>query len=168
VSDLVRFGVAMDRALLAEFDRRIAAQGYENRSEALRDLVRGDLTRAAWDSGALVVATITLVYDHHVRELVQRLTDLEHEHAGAQISSLHVHVDREKCLEVMVVRGSAGELTLLSGRLGGIKGVLSCELTVAAALGGTARGSSLDSLRGEPAVHASTLAAEGKPERGRR
>ena len=82
-----------------------------------------------------MVATITLVYDHHVRELVQGLTDPEHEPLAMMLSSLHVHLDRERCLEVMVMRGSAAELTGLVGRLAGIKGVLCCELTVAAALG---------------------------------
>src|SRR6185503_15374173 len=101
MSDLVRFGVAMDRALLADFDRRIAARGYENRSEALRDLIRADLTRAAWDTGAIVAATVTLVYENHVRDLVTRLTELEGEHAGILVSSMRVHVDPGRCLEVM-------------------------------------------------------------------
>lgn len=134
MSDLVRFGVAMDRALLAEFDERIAAQGYENRSEALRDLIRADLTCAAWDGGALVVATLAVVYENHVRELVTRLTDLEGEHTGLVVSSLRVPLDPERSLEVMVVRGVASVLGAFAGRLGGTKGVLSCELTLAAAL----------------------------------
>src|SRR5262245_12260809 len=74
MSDLVGFGVAMDRALLRDFDRLIAALGYENRSEALRDLVRADLTRAAWDGGAVVAATLTVVYRPQVRDVVTRLS----------------------------------------------------------------------------------------------
>ena len=135
MSDLVRFGVAMERGLLEEFDRRIAAQGYENRSEALRDLARSALTRAAWEAGALGVATIPLVYDPQVREIVHRLTDLTHDHARVTLSSLHVHLQEDRCLEVLVVRGAASDLATLSGRLGGTKGVLSCELTVASAVG---------------------------------
>jgi CopG family transcriptional regulator, nickel-responsive regulator len=134
MSDLVRFGVAMDRALLAEFDARIAARGYENRSEALRDLIRADLTRAAWDSGALIAATLTVVYEHHVRELIARLTDLEDEHRGLVTSSLRVPLDPERILEVMVLRGAASALGAFAGRVGGTKGVLCCELTLAAAL----------------------------------
>src|SRR3954471_22371442 len=122
MSDLVRFGVAMDRALLAEFDNRIAARGYENRSEALRDLIRADLTRAAWDKGAEVAATLTLVYANHVRELVTRLTDLEGEFAGLVVSSLRVNLDPGRCLEVMVVRGTASGLEALAGRISGTKG----------------------------------------------
>src|SRR3954470_19025947 len=100
MSDLVRFGVAMERALLTEFDRRIAARGYENRSEALRDLIRADLTRAAWDGGALVAATLTVVYGHQARELLGRMTDLEGEHRGLIVSSLRVPLDQGRVLEV--------------------------------------------------------------------
>jgi CopG family nickel-responsive transcriptional regulator len=134
MSDLVRFGVAMDRALLLDFDKRIAGQGYENRSEALRDLVRAALTRAAWDAGATVAATLTLVYNHQVRELVMRMTELCHDGAARVISSMHIHLDSSRCLEVMAVVGRASELTTLAGKLGGQKGVLSCELTPACAL----------------------------------
>jgi CopG family nickel-responsive transcriptional regulator len=134
MSDLVRFGVAMDRALLAEFDQRIAARGYENRSEALRDLIRADLTRAAWDGGALVAATITLIYSSQVREIVARLTDTEREHMGIVVASLRVPLDLERSLEVMVVRGAAAALEAFAGRLSGTRGVLSCELTPATAL----------------------------------
>jgi CopG family nickel-responsive transcriptional regulator len=129
MSDLVRFGVAMDRDLLGDFDRAIAARGYENRSEALRDLIRADLTRAALDAGSTIAATITLVYNLHVRDLVLRLTDVESERPSTIVSSLHVRLDRSRALDVLVVRGRAGELGALEGRLAGIKGVLSCQLT---------------------------------------
>ncbi|KYF86502.1 CopG family transcriptional regulator, partial [Sorangium cellulosum] len=115
MSDLVRFGVAMDRALLAEFDRRITAQGYENRSEALRDLVRADLTRAAWDEGAEVAATLTVVYAPEVRELVLRISELEEQHAGSVVSSLLVRLDEGRVLQVMVLKGRGAELSGLAG-----------------------------------------------------
>jgi CopG family transcriptional regulator, nickel-responsive regulator len=134
MSDLVRFGVAMERALLADFDRRITAQGYENRSEALRDLVRADLTRAAWDEGARVAATLTLVYSPSVRELVLRVSELEEQFAEAIVSSLLVRLDEARLLQVMVLRGRGTELSALAGQLAGAKGVLSCALTPAAAL----------------------------------
>lgn len=134
MSDLVRFGVAMDRALLDEFDRSIAERGYENRSEALRDLVRADLTRAAWDRGATVAATVTLVYNRRVRDVVLRLSELESEHADRVVSSLHMGLDRNRSLEVLAVRGRASELGTLAGRLSGTRGVLACELTLAAPL----------------------------------
>lgn len=134
MSDLVRFGVAMERALLAEFDRRITAQGYENRSEALRDLVRADLTRAAWDEGAKVAATLTVVYAPEVRELVLRISELEAQHAASIVSSLLVRLDERRMLQVMVLEGRGADMSSLAGQLAGVKGVLSCALTPAAAL----------------------------------
>jgi CopG family nickel-responsive transcriptional regulator len=136
MSDLVRFGVAMDRALLAEFDRRIAARGYENRSEALRDLVRADLTRAAWAEGATVAATLTVVYTRRARDVVTRLSDLEGEHAHLVVSTLRVPLDARRSLEVLVLRGTGAELAALAGSVGGMRGVHSCELTLASSLGG--------------------------------
>jgi CopG family nickel-responsive transcriptional regulator len=134
MSDLVRFGVAMERALLSEFDRRITAQGYENRSEALRDLVRADLTRAAWDEGAKVAATLTLVYAPEVRELVLRISEIEAQHAASIVSSLLVRLDEGRMLQVMVLEGRGADMSSLAGQLAGAKGVLSCALTPAAAL----------------------------------
>jgi CopG family transcriptional regulator, nickel-responsive regulator len=136
MSDLVRFGVAMERALLAEFDGRIAARGYENRSEALRDLVRADLTRAAWDGGALVAATVTAVYHPDVKELVMRLSQLTLAEGSRVLSSLSVFLDGGRCLEVTVLRGRASDISAFSGRVAGTKGVMSCELTVAARVEG--------------------------------
>jgi CopG family nickel-responsive transcriptional regulator len=129
MSDLVRFGVAMDRALLSEFDRSISARGYENRSEALRDLIRVDLTRAAWDAGAVVAATLTLVYRRHASDAVSRVCDDGRGHIAA---SLRVGLDAQRSLEVLAVRGRASELAALAGHLAGTRGVLTCELTLAA------------------------------------
>jgi CopG family nickel-responsive transcriptional regulator len=133
MSDLVRFGVAMDRALLSEFDRRNAARGYENRSEALRDLVRADLTRAAWDRGADVAATITQVYDDGVQGQLGRACARVGEEASPPLVSaaLRVPLAAGRSLEILAVRGAAAALTALAGRLSGVKGVLACELTLA-------------------------------------
>jgi CopG family transcriptional regulator, nickel-responsive regulator len=132
MSDLVRFGVAMDRALLTEFDRRIAAQGYENRSEAIRDLVRRDLTRAAWERGSMVTATLTVVYTPDVRSVVMRLCEPEPAGRELVVASLHVRIDAQRCLDAMVLRGLSADLAALAGRIAGTKGVLACELTLAA------------------------------------
>lgn len=139
MSDLVRFGVAMERALLERFDERIARKGYENRSEALRDLVRADLLRDNWDRGGEGVATITLVYDATVRDVVDRIRQIEREAGERVVSSLHVNLSKERCLEVIVARGAAAKLRALADRLIGLRGVLSGEL-VAAGEGGAPAG----------------------------
>jgi CopG family transcriptional regulator, nickel-responsive regulator len=129
---LVRFGVAMEDELLARFDELIESRGFENRSEALRDLVRRELDREAWESGGRVVATVTLVYDHHVRELTERLTEIQHDFGSRIISTLHVHLDHDHCMEVIAARGPAPEIKKLSERLLGAKGVLSGDVTASA------------------------------------
>jgi len=106
VSELKRFGIAMDATLLTDFDKLIARAGYRNRSEAIRDLVRDYLVADQWqDSRATVIGTITLVYDHHSSDVEHRLTHLQHEHTGEICASTHVHLDADNCLEVIIVRG---------------------------------------------------------------
>lgn len=120
---LTRFGVSIDAGLLDRFDRLIAARGFRNRSEALRDLIRERLVEEDWATNADVVGTITLVYDHHVRELAERLTNLQHHHHRNVLSSLHVHLDAANCVEVVVVRGAADAIRGLASHLIGAKGV---------------------------------------------
>lgn len=129
MSDLVRFGVAMDRTLLAAFDRRIAARGYENRSEALRDLVRADLARGAWDRGGRAAATLTVVYDP---EAGDPLAEIAAAPGGLVLGSMRVPLAPGRTLEMVALAGPAADLSALSGRVGGGRGVLSCELTLAA------------------------------------
>lgn len=132
MSELVRFGVAMDRDLLRRFDDRIAARGYENRSEALRDLVRADLTRAAWEGGAVVAGTLTLVYGRRHRDVVVRALDDAAATGARVLSTMHVPLDGERGMEVVAVRGRASELAALAGGIGGTRGVLAAELAIAA------------------------------------
>jgi CopG family transcriptional regulator, nickel-responsive regulator len=135
MSDLVRFGVAIERVLLEAFDGHIERRGYENRSEALRDLMRADLARDAWDRGEQAVATISLIYDHHVRELTERLVEIQHEHGDRVVTSTHVHLDHDHCLEVVIARGPASVLKRLADRLIGAKGVISGEVSGMAIVG---------------------------------
>ena len=108
MSDLSRIGVAIDTGLLAKFDQLISGRGYTNRSEAFRDLIRDELIRQDWESpDSQVVGTVTLVYDHHVRQLSERLTNLQHDHHQNILSTLHVHLDHDNCLEVLVVKGKS-------------------------------------------------------------
>lgn len=124
MSGVTRFGVSLDEALLAQFDRVIARKGYTNRSEAIRDLIRESLVREQWELGTdEVVGTLTLVYNHDVRDLSDKLTDLQHAHYKAIVSALHVHLDPHHCLEVLVLRGKAKELKTIADRLIGTRGV---------------------------------------------
>jgi CopG family nickel-responsive transcriptional regulator len=130
MSELVRFGIAIDDGLLTEFDRRIAEKGYANRSEAIRDLIRADLAQSVSDSDAFVHAALTLVYDHHVRELTERLTEIQHGLGEAVVSTMHVHVDPLHCLEVVVLRGPAGALARAADQMLALKGVRQGRLTL--------------------------------------
>jgi CopG family nickel-responsive transcriptional regulator len=123
MSRITRFGVAMDEELLANFDELIRQQGYANRSEALRDLVRERLVRREWEEGTEVVGVIILLYDHHKRELVDRLIDSQHEHHELILSTMHIHLDEANCLEILAVRGEGREIEQLAGQLSSLKGV---------------------------------------------
>jgi CopG family transcriptional regulator, nickel-responsive regulator len=131
MGELSRIGIALDSDLLDRFDAFIGAQGYTNRSEAFRDLIRDRLIRQSVQfPQEEVVGTITLVYDHHVRLLPERLTELQHDHQRSIVSSLHVHLDHDNCLEVLVVRGQSSEVETLANLLISIKGVKHGQLTV--------------------------------------
>jgi CopG family nickel-responsive transcriptional regulator len=129
---LTRFGLAMDARLLSALDGWVARRAYRNRSEAIRDLVRRGLVDEAWRVGTReTVATITLVYDHHTRLLSGRLTSTQHRHYGEIISALHVHLDHDHCLEVLVVRGKPRTIQGLADRLIATRGVKFGRLSVA-------------------------------------
>lgn len=124
MAGVVRFGVSIDGRLLERFDRLIAQKGYVNRSEAVRDLVRAALVEEEWrQGGGETVGTVTLVYDHHQSDLADRLTDYQHAHHERIVSTLHIHLDADNCLEVVVLRGPAEELRRLADALIGTKGV---------------------------------------------
>lgn len=123
--DLARFGVAMERSLLERFDELVAGRGTaRNRSEAVRDLVRDALVDSAWeDSDQEIVGTITMVFDHHASDLAEKLDSLQHAHHDRVVSTLHVHLDAHNCLEVLIVRGTSGEVRAIADALLGTKGV---------------------------------------------
>jgi len=124
MSNVVRFGVSIDERLLDRFDDYIAEKAYVNRSEALRDLIRAALVDEQWNVGeAEAVGTVTLVYDHHSRDLGDKLTDHQHSHHHEVISTLHVHLDADHCLEVVVLRGVASEIKRIADELIGTRGV---------------------------------------------
>ncbi len=122
----------MEEELLRSFDREVVARGYANRSEAIRDLIRERLIRDKWRRGGRVVGVIALVYDHRVRGLEERITDIQHHFSGEVISSMHVHLDSDHCLEVIAVRGEARRIRELTLRLLGLKGVKHGDLIATA------------------------------------
>jgi CopG family transcriptional regulator, nickel-responsive regulator len=123
VAGIVRFGVSLDEDLLREFDRLISARGYSNRSEAIRDLIRQDLIVEEWREDADVAGAITLVYDHHRRDLLNRITTTQHDFQTLIVSTQHIHLDHHNCLEIVAVRGKAGEVKRLGDLLKSLKGV---------------------------------------------
>ena len=123
MSNLFRFGVSLEKKLLDEFDTLIKRKNYSNRSEAFRDLIRQELVKEEWTKGGEVVGAVTLVYDHHKRELVNKLTDIQHDFQGTIISTQHIHLDHDNCLELIAVKGSAANITKLADTLKSVKGV---------------------------------------------
>lgn len=128
--ELNRISISLENALLKAFDRWIEQKGYSTRSEATRDLIRDRLVREESErADGEQVAVVTLVYDHHARELAARLIDKQHHHHELVVSSLHVHLGERHCLEVSVLRGPATEVRHLGDELLATKGVLHGEIT---------------------------------------
>jgi len=132
-----RFGVSIPERLVKAFDERIRAKGYQNRSEAIRDIMRDYLVAGEWEhKGGTVVGTITVVYDHETRELTHVLTELQHQYHGLVVCATHVHLDGHNCLEVIVVKGEAKDVQEVADRLISTRGVkhgkLVCTTTGAA------------------------------------
>jgi CopG family transcriptional regulator, nickel-responsive regulator len=130
MSEMVRFGVSLPRELLGKFDSVIHRKGYASRSEALRDLIRGYLVEREWQEGMEVVAVIMLVFDHHSRDLQNSITELQHSHLGAIISSQHVHLDHHNCLEVIILKGFADQIQKLADMLKAQRGIKHCSLNM--------------------------------------
>jgi CopG family nickel-responsive transcriptional regulator len=130
MAELTRVSMSLEENLLEEFDKLIKRRGYETRSEAIRDLIRDSLVRdqARAQTGEQV-AVVTMVFDHHARELASRLVDKQHHHHDIVVSSLHVHLGHRHCLEVTVLRGAAATVTHLADELLATKGVLHGEIT---------------------------------------
>lgn len=128
----MRFGVSLERSLLTAFDKLCLENKYNNRSEALRDLIRDKLVGDEWaHAKGQVTGVITLVYDHHKRELVDNLIRIQHDHRSTIIiASQHIHLNHDNCLEVIVVRGEAGSVKDLASRLRSSKGVKHGELVM--------------------------------------
>jgi CopG family transcriptional regulator, nickel-responsive regulator len=132
MADLTRISISLECSLLEAFDHSNAAKGYETRSEAVRDLIRDRLIREEASAGQAgdseQVAVVTLVYDHHARELAARLIEKQHHQHHLVVSSLHVHLGERNCLEVSILRGPPAEVKHLGEELLSTKGVLHGEI----------------------------------------
>ena len=123
MSTIARFSVSIEQELLDRFLRIAKKRGWGNRSEALRNLIRDAMVREEWEADAEIVGTITLVYDHHKRELSDKLTSIQHDHHDAVLSATHIHLDHDNCLEMIAVRGTATQVQKIADALIGTKGV---------------------------------------------
>lgn len=130
MSKLIRFGVSLPQDLLEKFDRLIQTKKYTNRSEAIRDLIREDLVKQQWQEGEEIAGTITMIYDHHRRELVNTLMDLQHDFGAMIISTQHIHLDHNNCLEILAVKGKPRQAQELANTLKAVKGVKHATLSM--------------------------------------
>lgn len=131
MSQLSRTGVSLEEDLLREFDRLIDRRGYPNRSEAIRDLIREALLNENVGANKPVVGTLTLVYDHHVPELPEKLTEMQHSAGAMILAATHVHLDHQYCLEVIIMKGRARELQQTADRMRALRGVELGKLVLA-------------------------------------
>ncbi|HPW54274.1 MAG: nickel-responsive transcriptional regulator NikR [Thermoanaerobaculaceae bacterium] len=124
MADLERLSISIERPLLERLEVLRKEAGYGNRSEFLRDMIRGRLVDRAWELDEEAIGTITLVYDHHTRGLGEKLTALQHDHHEVILATTHVHLDHHHCVEVILVRGRAAQIRAIADGLGKHKGVL--------------------------------------------
>ena len=125
MSDIIRFGVSIEQDLLENYDRLVAERGYATRSEALRDLIREALIqqKIKAETGTLVLGSLTLVYDHHARNLAQEMTEIQHNFHDLVLSVMHLHVNHNDCMEVIALRGIVSEVVELANGLVSLKGI---------------------------------------------
>lgn len=123
MADVIRTGISLKKEMLERFDRAIRRKGYTNRSEAIRDLVREFAVAEDIAEDKPVVGTLTLVYDHHQRNLAERLIDTQHHAHKNVLAATHIHLDRRNCLEVIILKGRSSEVRVFADRLLSLKGV---------------------------------------------
>jgi CopG family nickel-responsive transcriptional regulator len=125
---LIRFGVSMDKDLIGRFDRLIEAEGYINRSEAIRDLIRERLVEEEWEEEDEVCGGILLVYDHHKHHLTEKITEIQHHFYKLVISTQHIHMDHDNCMEIISLRGKAKEIHKFFNKLRATTGIKKCDI----------------------------------------
>ncbi|MEA1963977.1 MAG: nickel-responsive transcriptional regulator NikR [Candidatus Aerophobetes bacterium] len=131
MKEIVRFGISMEKKLLQNFDRLLSQKGYNNRSEAVRDLIRNHLVEEEWRTEKKeMIGAITLVYDHHIQGLLDTLTDLQHHSHDMIKSTMHLHLDEDNCLEILAVKGTVNKIRALADKLISVRGVKHGKLTM--------------------------------------
>ena len=130
MSDLMRVSFTIERSLYDELEKLLATTRYENRSEFIRDLVRECIVRDSWRRNEEAVGTITMVYDHHQRDLSGAITQVQHEHHDAILATTHVHLTHDLCVEMIMVRGLAATIDSLADELRSRKGVLHVSVSM--------------------------------------
>lgn len=123
MAKLVRFGISTEKDLLVKFDKLMREKGHTNRSKAFSDLVRQELVKKEWIEGKEVVGAIIMIYDHHRRELVNKLMDIQHDFNKVIISTQHMHLDHDNCLEIVAIKGAAADVQKLADTLKAVKGI---------------------------------------------
>ena len=124
MAQIERIGVSLEKELLADFDKLIAKKGYQNRSEAIRNLIRQQLSsRHLGNPKTKAVAAVCMVYDHHSTKLMQKLTSLQHSHLLQTICTMHIHLDKHDCMEIIVLKGPVGEINQTAENILSQKGV---------------------------------------------
>jgi CopG family transcriptional regulator, nickel-responsive regulator len=121
--ELVRFGISIGKDLIEKFDKKIKCQGYKNRSEAIRDLIRESFIENAWEENTIVAGGISIVYDHHHRDLLSKVMNIQHDYHDLIISTQHVHLSHTGCLEILIVKGKTENIKELYGCLKSLKGI---------------------------------------------
>jgi CopG family nickel-responsive transcriptional regulator len=131
VEKITRFGVSIEPELLKKFDKMIKKEGYENRSEAIRDLIRKNLLKGkSKNPDENVIGTLTIIYDHHTGNLTNKLLDIQHNHTNEILSTTHIHIDHHNCLEVLVLKGKSGRVQNLADSIKALKGIKNGELVI--------------------------------------
>ena len=133
MSELVRFGVSLEKKLLDKFDSLLRERNYTNRSEAFRDMIRQELIKREWLHGKDVAGAITLIYDHHRKDLLNKITDIQHDYQQLIISTQHIHLYHDNCLEIVAVRGNPKNIQVLADTLKAVKGVKNGTLSMSSA-----------------------------------
>jgi CopG family nickel-responsive transcriptional regulator len=128
---ITRFGVSIEPDLIIKFDKLIKKEGYSNRSEAIRDLIRKNIIiEKSKNPNQKAISTLTLVYDHHKGLLTNKLLNIQHDHHGEILSTTHIHIDHHNCLEVLVLKGKIGDIQKLADNIKSLKGIKHGELVI--------------------------------------